>query len=315
MNFIFFCSFNVSDVIPSPLTASTVEATQMTNAIKTEDLPSSVVNIESVSSPNEQPEADVPTELKRQFSSRTGSHYSIRCSHPVPKPLTLQGEKLVETDYLQPSSRIVTSSTAHCRRRGSLKDQPLITELFPDSTIETKHSVVKPEPIPPTKSVALKMKWQRSNFIKNSKVKKPIIANKPKKPMKTVEKTAINSENTNTEIKETNQNEKQEEHTIAIGGTDWMMNVKPQVLKEEGGEFTLSQLSQVSTVDDEEIPSCASPIDHLETSQTTIVTNTNDELVCLSFILSSSKIHKTLDHDTFLVFLECTRAYRVKNCT
>ncbi|CAF4526167.1 unnamed protein product, partial [Rotaria magnacalcarata] len=70
------------------------------------------------------------------------SHYGRQSSHPVPQPLSLQGEKPVDPDYSQGAARTTTSAMINCQRRGSLKGQPVITELFADSVVETKNPSV-----------------------------------------------------------------------------------------------------------------------------------------------------------------------------
>ncbi|CAF2865348.1 unnamed protein product [Rotaria sp. Silwood2] len=270
-----------NDVIPSFPTAASIETTQITNTVKTEELPFANVNVEPVSQQTEQLKLDIPTEPKRHLSPRSNSNYSRQCSNPVPKPLSLEGEKTVDADYPQTITRAVTSTIINCQRRGSLKGQPLITDLFEESIIETQKSIVKPEPIHQTKLLAAKMKKQRRNFIKSPKLKKTIITNKPKILVKVIEKTEMKCQSTNTEI---NQEEKTNENAIIIGGTDWVMTVKPQVINQE--ESVLSQLFQIPTVDDEDIPSCPSPTDHLDVSQTTVMTSFDDIPI---FVLLSYK--------------------------
>jgi hypothetical protein len=55
---------------------------------------------------------------------------------------------------------------------------------------------------------------------------------------------------------------------------DWMMTVKPQMINDE--ESALSHLFDASPVDDEDLPSCISPTDHLEVSQTTLMTSVGE---------------------------------------
>jgi hypothetical protein len=154
------------------------------------------------------------------------------------------------------------------QRRGSLKGQPLITDLFEDSVMETQKSIVKSEPIPPTKPSTMKLKKQRPNFLKCAKSKKLIVTNKPKTSTTVPGKIEMKCQSRNTEI---NKEEKTNENMIVIGGTDWMITFKPQVINYE--ESVLSQLFEPPTVDDEDIPSCDSPIDHLAASQSTLMTS------------------------------------------
>src|SRR5690348_8706329 len=100
LNFIFSC---ISDVIPppSPVSSASIETCQVPNTDKSEELPPPIVNVEPVSSETEQLKLDIPIESKRHPSSHANSRHSHRALHPVPKPLTLQGEKNVDADYLQ----------------------------------------------------------------------------------------------------------------------------------------------------------------------------------------------------------------------
>jgi hypothetical protein len=272
LNFIFFY---VSDVIPPPPPPppifSSTETAQVTNTDKSEELPSPIVNVEPVSSQTEQLKLDIPAEPKRYPSSRCSSRYSHRSSHPVPKPLTLQGEKIVDADYPQTTTRSISSAMVCRQRRESLKGQPLIMELFEDSMMETQALIVKPEPIPPTKSAAMKLKKQRPNFLKNAKSKNLIVTSKPKTSPTITGKIEMKCQSTNTEI---NEEKNINDNMIVIGGTDWMMTIKPQVIND--GESALSQLFEPSTVDDEDIPFCVSPTDHLAISQTTLMTSVGD---------------------------------------
>ncbi len=271
MNFIFFY---ISDVIPPPSALSaSIETSQVTNTVKPEELPSPPVNVEPVPPKTEELKLNIPTEPKHHPSSRgCNSHYSHRSSHPVPKPLTLQGEKIVEADYPQTTTRTTAPALGCSQRRGSLTGQPLITELFPDSTIETQKPIVKPpEPIPPTRPSTVKPKKQKPCFLKCTKPKTTIVINKPKISTKAVGKIETKCQSRNTEIKE---EQKTNENMIVIGGTDWMMTVKPQVITNE--KCVLSQLFEPSTVDDEDLPSCASPTDHLAVSQSTLMTSIGD---------------------------------------
>lgn len=218
---------------------------------------------------------DIAPELKRPSATRaSSSRYSQRPSHPVPQPLTLQGEKSVDADYPQTTATRTSTSAIACRqRRGSLKGQPLIMELFEDTVIDTQKSIVKPEPPPPVRSMAMKPKKPRSNFVKNAKAKKPMAPIKSKTPATAVvPKVEVRCQSTNTE---TCTESTAEGNMIVVGGTDWVMNVKPQVI--HSNEGVLSQLFNQSTADDEDLPSCASPsIDQLAVSQTTLMTSFGD---------------------------------------
>ena len=215
---------------------------------------------------------DISVEPKHPPACRvSSSRYSQRPSHPVPQPLTLQGEKTVDADYPQPTTTRTSASAIACRqRRGSLKGQPLIMELFEDATMDTQKSIAKPEPPSPMRSMAMKPKKPRSNFVKNTKVKKPVAPIKLKTPAAAaVLKVEVRCQSTNTEMCE---DFKPEGNMIVVGGTDWVMNVKPQVIHSD--EAVLSQLFNQSTADDEDLPSCASPsIDQLAVSQSTLMTS------------------------------------------
>jgi hypothetical protein len=272
LNFICIC---ISDVIPSPSPSVSVaiETSEVTNTNKSEELPSPVEDVEPISSQMEPLKLDVPTERKRRPSSRASSHYSHRASHPVPKPLTLQGEKIVDADYPQATTRTIPSSTVCCQRRGSLKGQPLITDLFEESMPETQNPIVNPEPRPPPiKSSTMKFKKQRPGFLKNPKPKKPILTNKPKTSTTVIGKIEVKCQSTNTEINE--EQKTNEKSLIVIGGTDWMMTLKPQVIDDQ--ESIISPLFEPSISDDEDIPFCTSPTDHLAVSQTTVMTSVGD---------------------------------------
>jgi len=262
--------FYTSDVIPPPppVVSASVEASQVHDTVKSEELPSPPANVEPVSPQTEQSQLNTPITPKCHPSSRCSSHYSHRSSNPVPKPLTLQGEKIVEADYPQTTIRTTVSGMICNQRLGSLKGQPLITDLFEDSVIETQKSLVKPEPIPPTKPSTMKLKKQRPNFLKSAKSKQLIVTNKPKTSTTCTGKIEMKCQSTNTDI---NKQEKTNEKMIIVGGTDWMMTFKPQVINCEGS--ALSQLFEAPTVDDEDLPSCVSPIDPLAVSQSTIMTS------------------------------------------
>jgi hypothetical protein len=250
----------------------------VTHTVKTEELPSPTMDVEPPVSPkSEEITLDTPSEPKRHALSRSSSHYSHHRSHPVPKPLTLQGEKIFDADYPQTNSRTIACTTVSCQRRGSLKGQPLITELFQDTHIEIEKPIVKPEPIPPTKPSIVKMKKLKPNFIKNPKPKKAIVTNKPKPSTSIAEKIEMKCQSTSTDM---NEEQNTNENMIIIGGTDWIMAVKPQAIAPEESE--LSQLDQVSTVDDEDIPYCVSPTDQLAASQSTLMTSIGDIAVCIS---------------------------------
>lgn len=259
----------------SPPSAS-VETSQVTNSDESEELPSPTENLELVSPQTEEIKFDVPHESKHHPSSRCSSRYSHRASHPVPKPLTLQGEKIVDADYPQTATRTLLSTVGPCQRRGSLKGQPLIIELFEESTVETQNPHVKPEIICPTKPSTLKFKKQRPGFLKSVKQKKTIVANKPKPPPQpptaVIGKIEMKCQSTNTDTKEEEQ--QKNENMIVVGGTDWMMTVKPQAINCQ--ESVLSHLFESATVDDEDLPSCNSPTDQLAASQTTLMTSFGD---------------------------------------
>jgi hypothetical protein len=237
----------------------------VTNTDKSEDLPSSVVNVEPVALEIDQSKLVIPIESKCHPSSRASSRYTHRCSHPVPKPLTLQGEKTVDPDFLQ----TVTRSTVYpmiCQRRGSLKGQPLIMNLFEDSVMETQKSIVKLEPTPPTKPLGMKMKKTKLNFGKCAKPKRPVILNKPKPCTPVTEKIEMKCQSTSTDSPE--------EKMIVVGGTDWMMTIKPQMI--DDGESAISKFFDPQCVDDEDLPYCVSPTDHLEVSQSTLMTSVGE---------------------------------------
>ena len=260
--------------------SASIETSQVTNTDKTEELPSPTAISEPVSPKTEEPlQLDTPPERKRHSSSRASSHFSHR-SHPVPKPLTLQGEKIVDPDFPQTNTRLPVSTMVSCQRRGSLKGQPLITELFEDSNIEIETPVVKPQPIPPKKSLTINMKKHKPNLNKNPKPKKPIVNNKPKTTTPTTitvnAKAEMKSQSTSTDM---NDEQSNNENTIIVGGTDWMMSVKPQVTNNQESIYT--PFDQIPTVDDEDMPSCTSPIDNLAASQSTLMMSVGDIAVCI----------------------------------
>jgi hypothetical protein len=239
----------------------------VTNTEKSEDLPSPVVNVEPVALEIDQSKSVITMESKYCPTSRASSRYAQRCSHPVPKPLTLQGEKIVDPDFMQSVTRSVAFPMAY-QRRGSLKGQPLITHLFEDSIMETQKSIAKPEPSPPTKPLGLKMKKTRPNFLKCPKPKKPVLLNKSKPSTPKIE---MKCQSTSTDI---SPEENSGGNMIIVGGTDWMMTVKAQTINNE--EPTISEYYDVSPVDDEDLPYCGSPTDHLEISQSTLMTSVGE---------------------------------------
>lgn len=257
----FFLSCS-SDVIPSPSQppSASNEISQTMNNNKSEEIQSP---------PNEPTKAD-PSKPKRQSSCRPTSH---RPSHPVPKPLTLQGEKIVDGDCPETARRTNLAASGCCQRRGSLKGQPLIVEMFPDTAEQTSNVDIKPEPaqMQPVRPTTLKLKKPKTNFVKNTKPKKPIGPTKSKSSVP-VAKIEMKSQSTSTEI-ETEQTP--EENVIVIGGTDWMMTVKPQIINEHD-ESVLSKLFEASTVDDEDLPDTTSPMDDLAVSSATVMTTVDE---------------------------------------
>ncbi|CAF3336885.1 unnamed protein product [Rotaria socialis] len=262
-----------NDVIPPSFHVATPnETAQVTNTVKTEESSVSIANNESTSPQTEQQiKLDISTEPKRNLSPRCNSHYGRQSLHPVPQPLSLQGEKPVDPNYPPATARTTTSAMINCQRRGSLKGQPVITELFADSVVETQNPSVKPELMPSGKPSMVKMKKPRRNCIKTAKPKKQITANKPKITPKIIEKIEVKCQNTNSEL---DQQEIPNENTMIVSGTDWVMAVKVQAKNDE--DPTLSQLCEISTIDEEDLPSCASPTDHLDVSQTTLMTSFGD---------------------------------------
>jgi hypothetical protein len=192
----------------------------------------------------------------------------------------LQGEKTIETDCAQAIRRTTSCTMVGCQRRGSLKGQPTITELFEDSHLEAQNPVVKSGLTPSTNPSTVKLKKQRPSFVKSAQPKKAVVVNKTKTSTTITGKTEMKCQSTNTEIKEENETD---DNRIVIGGTDWMMTVKPQIMNDD--ESALSYLSQVPTVDDEDIPSCTSPTDQLASSQTTLMTSFGDIEVRIKFNL------------------------------
>lgn len=268
--------FSISDVIPSPSVpvAASTELNQETTTVNIDESP--VVATTTIQSPSvqmEETKLDVPAESKRHTSPRCGSHHVRHSSHPVPQPLSLQGEKTIDPDCIQTTPRTTsTYAINNCQRRGSFKSQPVITELFADATVETQNHGAKPATTV-TKPSAVKMRKPRRTFVKPTKTKKPLVISKQKILPKPVE-------NTNVEIKK---EEKPQEDAIIIAGTDWVMSIKPQVIHEE--ESILSPLFEAPTIDDEDLPSCASPTDQLDMSQATVMTSFADNLVCSIFFL------------------------------
>ena len=250
------------------------ETSQVSNITTTEELPSATVNLEPLISPSQAEEMQlesVPLEAKRHVSSRAPSHYLHRSTHPVPKPLTLQGEKVVDPDYPQSPTRPMPSAMISCQRRGSLKGQPFITELFPDPIPEIPHPTNKVEPSACAKPAAVKVKKQRSSVVKSAKTKKPAAAVKAKTSTTVTSKVEPKDQSASVD---TDYVEKNEPKKIILGGTDWMMAVKPQLVRND--EPVLSDFFQVPTVDDEDLPSCVSPSDFLGVSQCTLMTSAGD---------------------------------------
>lgn len=250
-----------------------IEASQVSNITTTEELPSATVNLEPLVSPSQADEMQLESapEIKRHVSSRAPSHYLHRSTHPVPKPLTLQGEKIVDADYPQTATRPMPSAMISCQRRGSLKGQPLITELFPDAIPEIPHPTKKVEPSACAKPAAVKVKKQRPSVVKSAKAKKPAAAVKAKTSTTVTCKVEPTDQSA---IVDADYVEKDEPKKIILGGTDWMMSVKPQLVKTD--ESVLSDFFQVPTVDDEDLPSCISPSDFLGVSQCTLMTSAGD---------------------------------------
>ena len=248
----------------------------MPNIAKTEELPSATVILEPlVSSPEtEEVKLDSPSEIKRPTGGRAPSHYLHRSTHPVPKPLTLQGEKVVDADYPQTATRPMPSAMISYQRRGSLKGQPFITELFPEAIPEIPHPTNKIEPSACARPAPVKVKKQRPSVVKIAKSKKPDAPIKAK--TSTTVKGRVES-NTQIPKAEVDAAEPSEPSRIIIGGTDWMMCVKPQMIKDD--EPVLADFFQAATVDDEDLPSCVSPSDYLGVSQCTLMTSAGDLLV------------------------------------
>ena len=234
-----------------------------TDTVNEESLSLSVHNEPPPTQQNDELKVMAPKEPKRHSSSRSSSHYAHRCSQ-VPKPLTLQGEKVVDADYPQATVRVIPSSTISCQRRGSLSGQPLITHLFEDALHEPVHPIAKIDENVSTKQCLVKPKKRCPTLVKNVKPKKPVVTNKPKTSTTVTGKVQAKSDG----------DDKAKENVLVVGGTDWVMAVKPQLIVDD--EPLLSRLYQVSTVDDEDLPSCQSPTDFLAVSQNTLMTSYGD---------------------------------------
>jgi hypothetical protein len=262
-----------------------IETSQVSNITTTEELPSATVNLEPLASPSQTEELKIESapEIKRHASSRAPSHYAHRNTHPVPKPLTLQGEKVVDDDYPQTATRPMPSAMISCQRRGSLKGQPFITELFPDAIPEIPHPPHKVESSACAKPAAVKVKKQRPSVVKSAKPKKPAAAVKAK--TSTTVTGRVESKDQGASV-DTDYVENNEPKRIIVGGTDWMMAVRPQLVKDD--ETVLSDFFQVPTVDDEDLPSCVSPSDYLGVSQCTLMSSAGDLAVSTRASLSLS---------------------------
>ncbi|CAF1465187.1 unnamed protein product [Adineta ricciae] len=254
---------SLSSSSPSVLLIVSNETFQVPNIVPIETEPSSKINTEAASSQAKQSSPSVVPRHTRHTSSSCSS--ANRHSYPVPKPLTLQGEKTVECDYPQTNLQPVAYAKLGCERRGSISIKPhaVITPLFEDTNVYMQKPCIKSEPTPSTNPSTGKLKRVRPNSIKSAKSKKPIVINKPKTAAKAANKIGKKCQSTNTGAS-----------VLAVENTNSTINEDSQVT--EIDEAPLSHLFDVPTVDDEDIPSCFSPTDQLTISQTTLLTSFGD---------------------------------------
>ncbi|UJR26945.1 hypothetical protein I4U23_008253 [Adineta vaga] len=270
-------NFSLSSSSPSALLTVPNETYQVPKNVTKEIESSPEFNVEPVSS---QMIHSSPNLARRDKCHSSASSSAHRHSYSVPQPLTLQGEKTVESDCLLTNSKPVASVVAVRQRRESIKIQPVITELFTDTTTDVQKPAMKSELSPSTNPSTMKMKKTRPNIIKSAKLRKPAASaapnksaasNKSKITIKVTGKAEMKCQSTNTDTNEENQ---LDESSINADGTNALETVKPQVVQDD--ELSLLQLFEVPTVDDEDIPTCFSPTDQLTLSQTTLMTSFGD---------------------------------------
>ncbi|CAF1461389.1 unnamed protein product [Adineta ricciae] len=254
---------SLSSSSPSVLLTVSNETFQVPNIITIETEPSAKINTEAAPSQAKQPSPSVVPRHTRHTSSSCSS--ANRHSYPVPKPLTLQGEKTVECDYPQTNLQPVAYAKLSCERRGSISIKPhaVITPLFEETNVYIQKPCIKSEPTPSTNPSTGKFKRVRPNSIKSAKSKKPIVINKPKTATKAANKIEKKCQSTNTGAS-----------VLAVENVNSTIDEHSQVT--EIDEVPLSHLFDVPTVDDEDIPSCFSPTDQLTISQTTLLTSLGD---------------------------------------
>ena len=256
--------------IATPTTSS--EATPETNvAVKIEAAASKIDSDPVLTSLKiEESTTNVLKDHKPVVFTRRSTNYTNRCIHPVPKPLTLQGEKDVDPYYLRTETRVPMSMMSSCQRRGSLKGQPVITEMFAELVVEPPPVVEKAECRPMPKATPMKLK-KRGKPVKSAKAKKPTAADKSKRSNVPAPKI----ESKTSPIDDTQ--EKSMESKLVVGGTDWILTMQPQIINND--QLLVASESDVPTVDEEDLPSCASPDDTLDLSQTTVMNSSSTELV------------------------------------
>jgi hypothetical protein len=212
---------------------------------------------------------DISSKPKRQVSSRSSTCYSSRSIHPVPQPLTLQGEKKVDDDYPQSPARQMPSTAHLLEQTDTLKDKLLITELFEDDTI------VKPVPSNPTVSInnakqaPVRIEKRPSNISRNVKTKMPIksvIKHKTAKltvdKSKAIKDVRASTANDNTTKK------------IIVAGTDWLMAVEAKDIHDRPSSSI--SLYLVPEVAQNDLLSHEKNVDTILVSQSTVLTNTEN---------------------------------------
>ncbi|CAF1238016.1 unnamed protein product [Didymodactylos carnosus] len=239
-----------------------VEAPPEQNTVHTHSIidmiPIDTINVDDLDRSSAKETESKPAPKTHQQAFQSGRIYP-RKTGPVPKPLTLQGEKNVDPDY--PCSSRVTSTVANGQRRGSftsviLNSQPHITDLF--ENFETNNAINNlADPLKVTKQIVTVKKQRQKKITKNTtktiKNVQKIPAKTSKKPAKNqLEKqvVAVYADMDHDELKQNKQD------LIVVGGNNWVISMKPKQLADqsENEDDEIEEDEVVASGEDENIP-------------------------------------------------------------
>ncbi|CAF1207027.1 unnamed protein product [Didymodactylos carnosus] len=220
---------------------------------------------------------------------------------PVPKPLTLQGEKSTDADCS--CNNHATSTVFNGQRRTSLtsailNSQPHITDLF--ENFETNSALNNPSnPLKVTKRMVTVTKQRPRTTTKSAKKTLKNVQKTPPKVLKKVAKDKGEKQVVAVYADiDHSQSEQKKDNLIIVGGNNWMTEIKQQKVVDDS-ENNLEEIenqlvyevtnlisppfndNDIPIVEEEDLPSiysydnqtrASSPEDHFAISQTTAQT-------------------------------------------